>query len=163
MFGYSRFEIDDERFFERSTTIFIIDLVEVYHMRLNTRHTVRPRPVSFALPDMEDWISDDIIFVGKSSPPPLETVASREVHHYIDAQVDVEENTTILSWWKRNEMFYPHVSTLAKRYLPIPASSVPSERVFGFTGNLVNKKRARLNPDNVKMFVFMNKNMKYYW
>ena len=77
----------------------------------------------------------------------------------------VLQNTSmsILSWWKENEIFYPHISKVAKKSLAIPALSVPSEKVFSFTGNLVSKKRARMTPANVNMFVFLNKNMDYYW
>ena len=37
----------------------------------------------------------------------------------------------------------------AKKYLAIPASSIPSEQVFSLTDNLVNKMRARLSPSNI--------------
>jgi hypothetical protein len=40
-------------------------------------------------------------------------------------------------------------SLLAKKYLAIPASYVPSEQVFSLAGPLVNKKRAHLSPSNI--------------
>lgn len=59
-------------------------------------------------------------------------------------------------------MYYPRFSVLAKKYLAIPASSVPAERVFSLAGHLVNKKRARLNPSNIDNIIFMNKNMSIF-
>ncbi|CAM4578681.1 unnamed protein product [Leuciscus chuanchicus] len=33
-----------------------------------------------------------------------------------------------LEWWRTNEPTYPHIAKLAKHYLAVPATSVPSER-----------------------------------
>ncbi|KAK3108517.1 hypothetical protein FSP39_009667 [Pinctada imbricata] len=113
------------------------------------------------LADMEDWL-DDVICVGESR---LDTtnVIDLEVANYFSTVTDTNENQTLLQWWMQNESVYPHVSILAKKYLAIPASSVPSERVFSLAGILINKKRSRLSPDNVDLFIFLNKNMKDYW
>ena len=43
-------------------------------------------------------------------------------------------NLTILQWWG-NAAFYPRLSILAKKYLAIPVSYVPSERVFSLAGH----------------------------
>ena len=41
-----------------------------------------------------------------------------------------------------NSFRYPILSKLAKKYLPIPATSVPSERAFSTAGHIVNKKKS---------------------
>lgn len=56
-----------------------------------------------------------------------------------------------------NQYLYPRLSLLVKKYLSIPASSVPSERVFSIAGQVVSKKRSRMHPSNVDMFIFLNK------
>lgn len=35
-----------------------------------------------------------------------------------------------LKWWKENAQMYPFLSPLAKAYLTVPATSVPSELIF---------------------------------
>lgn len=47
---------------------------------------------------------------------------------------------------------------LAKRYLSVPSTSVPSEQVLSSAENIVNKKRSRLSSEHVNMLIFMNKN-----
>ena len=51
---------------------------------------------------------------------------------------------------------------LAKKYLAIPATYVPSERVFSLAVHLVYKKRVCLRPSNIDNIIFMNKNFEYY-
>jgi len=63
-----------------------------------------------------------------------------------------------LDWWKENEQKYPRVAVVARKVLAVPASSVPSERVFSSAGLLVNKLRNRLAPALVDGIVFLNKN-----
>lgn len=42
-----------------------------------------------------------------------------------------------LKWWKTHEHLYPHVGMLAQRYLAVPGTSVPSEKVFSMAGDIV--------------------------
>jgi len=65
-----------------------------------------------------------------------------------------------LLWWKKNAFRYPLLSKMAQRYLCIPATSVPSERVFSAAGHIVNQKRACLFPENVRMLVFLAENLR---
>ena len=53
---------------------------------------------------------------------------------------------------------FPHLENLAKKYLAIPATSTPSERVFSVAGIVVDKRRAALTPEMVDALVFLNKN-----
>jgi len=63
-----------------------------------------------------------------------------------------------LLWWKANYYKYPHVWMLAERVLSIPATSAPSERVFSAASNVINKKRARLTPENAGLILFLRGN-----
>ena len=72
----------------------------------------------------------------------------------------VESNTKVLEWWLSNSTKFPRLSKLAARYMCIPATSVPSERVFSTAGNIINAKRSNLTPENVNMLVFLSKEAK---
>lgn len=56
----------------------------------------------------------------------------------------------------------PHsrLRTLAMKYLCVPPSTVFSERLFSTAGNICDQKRNRLDPERIKMLVFLNKNLK---
>ena len=73
-----------------------------------------------------------------------------------EAPIHREEDP--ISWWKRNEATFPQLKEQAKAYLSCPATSVPSERVFSTTGELVSYKRACLSADTVNQIIFLNKN-----
>lgn len=64
-----------------------------------------------------------------------------------------------LEWWRTNKEKFPKLAILAKNYLAKPATSVPSERVFSKSGELLNKKRCQLSPDIVNKLIFLNMNV----
>ena len=92
-------------------------------------------------------------------------VAESEIVNYLrEKPVSVnsdskEDKTDPLEWWKDNSSRYKLLSTLAAKYLCVPATSVPSERVFSCTGNIVNSKRACIHPENVNMLCFLHNNL----
>jgi hypothetical protein len=59
---------------------------------------------------------------------------------------------------KQNEGRFGAIKTLALKYLPIPATSAPSERVFSLAGNIYNRRRASLSPEHLDAIVFLNAN-----
>jgi hypothetical protein len=61
-----------------------------------------------------------------------------------------------LSWWKNNESKYKLLSSIAARFLCIPATSAPSERVFLAACLTIAKDRARLLPENANELVFLH-------
>lgn len=65
----------------------------------------------------------------------------------------------LLQWWKK-QVDLPLLSALAKSYLSIPATSVPSERVFSTAGDIVTAQRSLLHPDHVDQLIFLKKNLK---
>ena len=48
---------------------------------------------------------------------------------------------------------------MAKKYLCIPTTSVPSERAFSIAGYIVNEKGSFLLPENVDTLVFLAANL----
>ncbi|KAH3729595.1 hypothetical protein DPMN_055567 [Dreissena polymorpha] len=52
---------------------------------------------------------------------------------------------------------YPHLAILSRKLSSVPATSVPSKRVFSAAGATVTKLRASLNSSSVDKLVFLHK------
>ena len=89
--------------------------------------------------------------------------AAAEVEAYLngDAAPTKDEDGSVmnvLNWWKTHAYQFPNVATMARSILAIPASSVPSERVFSKAGELLTVKRLQMKAKQVDMFLFLHDN-----
>ena len=64
-----------------------------------------------------------------SSCTTTQTDATIEVCRYFEEQ-NIERSKDALEWWKNNSVRFPKLHRVAKNYLCIPGSSVPSERLL---------------------------------
>jgi hypothetical protein len=74
-----------------------------------------------------------------------------ELNRYLNFPVD--NNVDPLVWWKIHEKDYPVLSQMAKDYLTIQATSVPSERAFSISGLTISKTRNRLDPETARAII----------
>lgn len=79
-----------------------------------------------------------------------------ELRRYLSEPVDEDMNP--LEWWKKNEVRFPRIAQVARSVLAIPATSVPSERIFSAAGLIVTKLRNRISTDLVDKIIFLRKN-----
>ena len=86
-----------------------------------------------------------------------------ELRNYKNVKMSATQkrNTNVLNWWKENQKSYPNLFKLAKAYLHIPATSVPSERIFSLAGYIVCDRRSRILADNVNKAIFLKRNAKH--
>ena len=64
-----------------------------------------------------------------------------------------------LEWWNINSTLYPSISTVAKSYLLIQGTSVPSERVFSSASRIITDLRNRLTEESADRLIFLNNNL----
>ena len=62
---------------------------------------------------------------------------------------------SVLQWWKKWSISYPKLSVLARSLLGILASSFTSERKFSATGRILEERRQNLNDDIVDDILFI--------
>ena len=95
---------------------------------------------------------------------PEEDTRGRTIKDKVEAYLHEKvcaRKTNVLEWWKLNEARFPNIAKLVKAVICIPATSTPSERLFSAAGHIVSKKRTCLNPENVDVILFLNKNLKF--
>ncbi len=71
--------------------------------------------------------------------------------------IDGEQDPLV--WWKVYRVNFPRLSKLACKYLCIPATSSPSERLFSAGGNVVTCECSYLKLAKVDMLAFLAKNV----
>ena len=84
---------------------------------------------------------------------------TESVRTYLSDRMPSRESSP-LQWRKMNSSQYNLLVPLVKRYLIVPATSTPSERIFSCAQLIANHLRSSLNPEHLNMLVFLNKNYK---
>ena len=80
----------------------------------------------------------------------------KEITSYLDFHA-AESDIDPLSWWKSEKGRFPNRAYIARKYLCICGTSVPSERVFSTAGHIASRSRGRLLPQNVSKLLFLAK------
>jgi len=85
-----------------------------------------------------------------------------EFQHYLNvSELPVLEEYDSFSWWAANKNQYPILHQVAMKYLSIPATSVPSERLFSDAKNLITPQRTRLDSFLINQLMFLKRNRDY--
>ncbi len=92
---------------------------------------------------------------GKKRPLEKKCAFWAEVERY--KEMDPAEGDP-LQWWKKHAPLFPILSQLARKYLCIPSSSAPTERVFSHVNIVISKRRARTSTDRGTQIVYLKLN-----
>lgn len=104
--------------------------------------------------------SDDFFnFLPKSTPKRQRHTSERSqlVQRYLD-EPTLESSADPLLFWKTNEHVYPTLSKIAKKYLCVPASSAPVERLFSIAGKIFKPDRMQLKDDTFETLMIIKCN-----
>lgn len=97
------------------------------------------------------------IFVKKANLT-TEQLLEKEVRDYFN-EPDMNIRGDPLEWWREKRHQYPHLAKLARKYLAVPATSAPSERVWSIAGNIKDKKRSCLKEKLLNELLFLHNNL----
>ena len=121
----------------------------------------QPANTQWATSSKNNDDDDDFFKVLENNENLFNNEEEDEVLHYIKLQqIDITEDP--LKWWDINKSSFKILSQLAKKYLSIPASSVPSERLFSDAGNYISAKRTQLSPELVNQVLFLKRNCDHF-
>jgi len=81
-----------------------------------------------------------------------------EVRSYLEEPL-FQRSADPLSWWETKASVYPRLTYVMARRLCIVATSVPSERIFSKTGQIITERRNRISPSKLRHLVFLNANL----
>jgi hypothetical protein len=93
-------------------------------------------------------------FIKEQQDEPTLSNAAIELDRYLSEPVLEDQNCDIFEWWELNKHRFPTLYKLTLKYLPIPATSVPSERVFSKAGVIKDDLRNRIAPENLNAVIF---------
>ena len=114
--------------------------------------TDEPAAKKSAVSSLASFLGDEITNIDNTG----EDV--NEFQLYLETKIT--EFVDVMDWWKLNKNSFPKLARLARRYLSIQATSVPSERLFSAAGQTISKRRSALSSDTADKLLFLNKNMK---
>ncbi len=121
------------------------------------QHESESPPTKRQTSAMSDLLGD--IFIIDPIEAPVTLQCEEEVKLY-RKEACIGPDCNPLDWWRCNQAKYPSLAQLARCYLAVPGTSVPSERVFSTAGDVVTAQRATLNAESVDRLIFIKKNAK---
>ena len=102
------------------------------------------------------------LFEGQNSSGSSTCKASKELELYRAEQPVKDLDSDPLTWWKSRQSVYPLLCQLVKAVHCFVATSVPSERLFSSSGNIISSSRSRLTPEHADQLIFLFENKRKY-
>ena len=88
---------------------------------------------------------------------PHSSKVAKELELY-KAEKSLDLDSDPIVWWNARRLLYPLMCKLVRKYFAFVATSVPSERLFSASGNVIVSKRNRLIPENADKLIFLHEN-----
>src|SRR6266542_2225642 len=144
----------DLRNFEDNEKNAIFEHLHNQYEWLNIQQTLEPEPSSSKSRKRSRSIMDSLF---SSSGIHSTNTEKNELTKYNELP-EFHKETNPLLWWKDRAIGFPNLSKVAREYLAINATSVPSERLFSDAGNQVTSKRSSLDTFTISKILFLKKN-----
>ncbi|XP_037502732.1 E3 SUMO-protein ligase ZBED1-like [Rhipicephalus sanguineus] len=105
------------------------------------------------------WNSIEKLAVSSERRHCTETANIKEFKRYL-REPTCRRDQDPLAWWKETgKQHFPELCKMAMKDMGIPATSVPSEKLFSTAGNIVTARREKLTSDHVQQLLFLHENL----
>ena len=91
--------------------------------------------------------------ISTTSTTSTQSCSTNMVREFFSYNYELDEDFSILTWWKNHENQFPVLAKIARDILVVPASTIASESAFSAGRRVLDEKRSSLSPDVVKILV----------
>ncbi|XP_015788968.1 zinc finger BED domain-containing protein 1 [Tetranychus urticae] len=98
--------------------------------------------------DDDIWCLRRVSRSSRCSEPDSNKIAA-ELRNYLDHRT-FNITSDPIEIWEHHKTLFPSLHKIAKKYLCIPASAIPAERLFTGVGSLVTRKRCLIEPNQME-------------
>ena len=88
-----------------------------------------------------------------STPSSVPSSSYSMVREFFSYNYELDDDFSILTWWKNHENQFPILAKIARDILVVPASTIAFESAFSAGRRVLDEKRSSLAPDVVKICV----------
>ncbi|XP_045766856.1 E3 SUMO-protein ligase ZBED1-like [Maniola jurtina] len=106
------------------------------------------------------WKDFDALATSASASNSMVSSSIITMRQYLEERI-IPRNECPLKWWQARAILYPELSNLAEKYLSVMASSVPSERTFSKSGQILSERRSSIQPKRMEKILFLNMNQRF--
>lgn len=138
-----------------------IDVTEASNVTISTppSNDQNMKKKDLARKKLWNWVDTRVEEKRKSKTSSAVASSALVVRHYLELP-QPERWKNPLPFCEKHKNVLPDIFKLQKKYLCLPATSVPSERLFSTAGLVTNDRRNRLDPKNLNNILFLHSNMK---
>lgn len=148
--------------------------LEMYHPVVNMAYVLDPRFKTRKMSvELAEAVQAQLTSLIEQIPAPIRNnrtedsssdesepeLSSSELDMYLNSRP--LKNTVAVDWWRANAEQYPRLYEIARKILPVQATSVASERVFSVAGEVECKSRNKLSDESVEAIVLFKSWMQF--
>lgn len=105
------------------------------------------------------WDSIEKLAASSERRHSTKTANIEEFKRYLREPTCSKDQDPLAFWKETRKQRFPGLCKMAMKYMGIPATSVPSEKLFSTAGNIVTARREKLTSDHVQQLLFLHENL----
>lgn len=152
---FKRYEFAEKNVIDKATESVVAEISAwIEPVQENSLNTSEPS-ASDTFWDYLDVITGNGEAKKQAQIPPS---ANRELQCYLDA-TPIPRKEDALFYWKQHKEVLPNLYKVALKYLSVPITAIPTDRLFTKDEDSFFHKTCRIKSKHINMILFLNRNM----